>query len=165
MTFLLTICCFLYGQRHQISCTYINKWENLWESTMYLSELPCMPALTTMLTCKRQNMCNYNNNQVKYTSFEMISPVTHSATLGKIQCPLLIFTRKMFILTDVTNIYVPESIASRISTYFILILCLRNHAMCLRCFAFKCKLIWDFYYNSSCLQRIGVVKVWCQELL
>ena len=33
--------------------------------------------------------------------------------------------------------------------------------MCLRCIASMCKLAWDFDYNSSCTQRVGVVKKSC----
>ena len=84
--------------------------------------------------------------------------VTHSPTLGKNNAPLLLFTWKMFLLTDLTNIYVLESISSQILTYFSLILCLWNHTMCVRCFALTCKLKWDFDYNSSCFYRVGVVK-------
>ena len=40
--------------------------------------------------------------------------VTHSPTLDKHNAPPVLFTRKMFILTDSTNIYVLESISSRI---------------------------------------------------
>ena len=67
----------------------------------------------------------------------------------------------MFILTDLTNIYVLESISSRIETYFSSILYLWNHTMCLCCFALTCKLKWDFDYNSSCFQRVGVAKRSC----
>ena len=43
-------------------------------------------------------------------------------------------------------------------TYLSDIYLLWNHTMCLRCFALRCKLTWGFYYNSSCLQRVGIVK-------
>ena len=66
-----------------------------------------------------------------------------------------------FILTDLINIYVLESISSRIWTYFNSILCLWNHMMCLRCFALTCKLKWDFDYNSSFFQRVGISKRSC----
>ena len=33
--------------------------------------------------------------------------------------------------------------------------------MCLRCISSMCKLAWDFDYNSSCTQRVGVVKKSC----
>ena len=73
---------------------------------------------------------------------------------GKHNAPLLLFTWKMFILTDLTSIYVLENISSRISTYFSSILCLWNHTMCPHCFALTCKLKWDFDYNSSFSQRL-----------
>ena len=47
------------------------------------------------------------------------------------------------------------------STYVSSILCLWNHTMCLRCFALTCKLKWDFDYNSSCFQRVCIVKRSC----
>ena len=58
---------------------------------------------------------------------------------------VLLFTWKIFISTDLTNIYVMlmERISSRILTYFCWILCLWNHTVCLRCFALTCKLKWD----------------------
>ena len=72
--------------------------------------------------------------------------------------PFTHLTSKMSILTDWNDRCILWSISSRILTYFGLILCLWNHAMCLRCFALTCKLFWKFYYNSSCLHRVGVVK-------
>ena len=86
--------------------------------------------------------------------------VTHSPTLGKHNAPSVIYM-EMFILTDLINIYVLESISSRIWTYFNSILCLWNHMMCLRCFVLMCKLKWDFDYSSSFFQRVGIVKRSC----
>ena len=50
--------------------------------------------------------------------------VTHSATLGKYNAHLVIFMWKMSILTNLTYIYVLESISSQIETHFGFILCL-----------------------------------------
>ena len=79
-----------------------------------------------------------------------------SAHPGKnITHPFLLFTWKMFILSDLTNINALESISNRISTCFNSILCLSNHTMCIHWFALTCKLKWGFDYNSSFLQRLS----------
>ena len=73
-----------------------------------------------------------------------VCPYEKPFTLGNpFAYPGIIYVENVFSI-DLTNIYVLESIFSRIQTYFSSILCLWNYTTCLRCFALTCKLKWDF---------------------
>ena len=103
----------------------------------------------TYFWCASHSHKNNTNNKCVLESIGVFfcTPSNPFAHLGKIQRqrPHCDIYEDMFILSNLSYKHVLESISSRIYTYLGLILCLWNHTTRLRCFAWTCKLTWNFY--------------------
>ena len=129
----------------------------------------------TYFWCASHSHKKNTNNKCVLESIGVFfcTPSNPFAHLGKIQRqrPHCDIYEDMFILSNLSYKHVLESISSRIYTYLGLILCLWNHTTRLRCFAWTCKLTWNFYTSDILLERTNWHEIfttstqWRQKLL